>query len=231
MIIKACSDLHGNLIDIKDNFDILCICGDISPLNIQTNYTKFTNWFFNEFKHWIKSLPCKYVILIPGNHDFWFQKMFREYSKVVGLFDKLIILINDYIELEIDNKKLKIYGTPICRFCGNFAYVKSEQDLIETFSKIPNDIDILLTHDAPDIGEVGISHFEEGLRINYANKQLAEAIKEKLPKYVFCGHIHTGDHELKDYSLGAHLPNVKIANVSILDEEYKIKFKPLTVKI
>lgn len=91
MKVTAISDLHGNLIDIEP-CDLLLICGDISPLEIQRDYIQMTKWIFNEFQEWIMKIDCPTIILTPGNHDFWFEKMINQSNTY--LFNKLIILID-----------------------------------------------------------------------------------------------------------------------------------------
>lgn len=66
MKVTAISDLHGNLIDIEP-CDLLLICGDISPLDIQRDYIQMTKWIFNEFREWIMKIDCSTVILMNYN--------------------------------------------------------------------------------------------------------------------------------------------------------------------
>lgn len=230
MKITAVSDLHGNLIDIKP-CDILLIAGDISPLDIQKDYIQMTKWFFNDFYKWIMKLPCTEVFLVPGNHDFWFEKFIKD--STMNLWDKLAILINGYrLFYDSENDKLyKIFGTPYCKNFGNWSFMPGNDKLSELYDKIPEDIDILICHDSPAIGEVGFIHYDEPINedgdiaVYAANSYLSEVIKKKKPKYVLSGHIHSGDHELKDYD------GIKCANVSILNEDYNIAYKPLTFEI
>lgn len=226
MKITAVSDLHGNLIDIEE-CTVLLICGDISPLNIQKDYIQMTKWFFNEFYNWINNLPCDYVILTPGNHDFWFEKFIKDGT--MYLWDKLSIIINDTVEIFYGIKYIKIFGTPYCKDFGNWPFMPGNDKLPELYNKIPEDVDILICHDSPLIGYVG-NIMEESNKIYpngipAGNKYLADAIFDKKPKYVLSGHIHSGDHTLKEYV------GVKLANVSILDEDYNIAYKPLTFEI
>lgn len=226
MKITAVSDLHGNLIDIEE-CTVLLICGDISPLNIQKDYIQMTKWFFNEFYNWINNLPCDYVILTPGNHDFWFEKFIKDGT--MYLWDKLSIVINDIVEVFYGIKHIKIFGTPYCKDFGNWPFMPGNDKLPELYDKIPEDIDILICHDSPLIGYVG-NIIEKADKtypngIPAGNQYLAGAIFDKRPKYVLSGHIHSGDHELKDYD------GIKCANVSILDESYNIAYKPLTIEI
>lgn len=224
--ITAVSDLHGNLIDIEE-CTVLLICGDISPLNIQKDYIQMTKWFFNEFYNWINNLPCDYVILTPGNHDFWFEKFIEDGT--MYLWDKLSIIINDTVEIFYGIKHIKIFGTPYCKDFGNWPFMPGNDKLSELYDKIPEDVDILMCHDSPLIGYVG-NIMEESNKIYpngipAGNKYLADAIFDKKPKYVLSGHIHSGDHKLEDYD------GIKCANVSILDEDYNIAYKPLTFEI
>lgn len=228
MKITAVSDLHGNLIDIEP-CDILLIAGDISPLNIQKDYIQMTRWFFNDFYKWIIKLPCTEVFLVPGNHDFWFEKFIKD--STMNLWDKLAILINgDGLFYDSENDKLyKIFGTPYCKDFGNWPFMPGNDKLPELYDKIPEDIDILICHDSPLIGYVGniMEKADETYPngIPAGNQYLAGAIFDKRPKYVLSGHIHSGDHTLKEYV------GVKLANVSILDESYNIAYKPLTIEI
>ena len=71
MKVTALSDCHGLLLPIEEfePCELVCICGDISPLNIQANHKKMRKWLREEFKPWCESLPCDKVIFIAGNHD------------------------------------------------------------------------------------------------------------------------------------------------------------------
>lgn len=73
MKICSLSDIHGSFIDIPE-CDVLCIAGDIVDLNNQRSIDASRHWWYNRFTNWVNRLPCKKVIITPGNHDF-FQKM------------------------------------------------------------------------------------------------------------------------------------------------------------
>lgn len=228
MKFTAMSDLHGNLIDIEP-CDTLLLCGDISPLNIQRDYIQMTKWFFNDFYEWIMNLSCDRVIMTPGNHDFWFEKFIHE--PTMYLWDKLTILIDGEANIysSDDDKRYKIYATPQCKTFGNWAYMPGNDKLDSLYDNIPEDIDILICHDSPLIGYVG-NIMEQADKtypngVPAGNPYLANAIFDKKPKYVLSGHIHSGDHELKE------MEGIKCANVSVLDESYNLCYKPLTFEL
>lgn len=236
MKVTAISDLHGNLIDIEP-CDLLLICGDISPLDIQRDYIQMTKWIFNEFQEWIMKIDCPTIILTPGNHDFWFEKMITQSNTY--LFNKLTILIDGETKVynSTDDKWYKIYGTPWCKQCGPWAFMANHAELAKKYEKIPKDLDILMTHEASNLAEVGTTH-DNGTEIQYCCAVLTDEIKRKKPKYALCGHVHTGNHNITAcpvydcvFQEKTEWTNVRVANVSILDESYSIYFKPTTFEL
>ena len=71
--VVAMSDMHGSLPKAKDfpKCDVVCIAGDICPLDVQRDLVESISWFLLEFKPWAESLPCDKVIFVGGNHDFF----------------------------------------------------------------------------------------------------------------------------------------------------------------
>ena len=49
--------------------------------------------------------------------------------------------------------------------------------------------------------------------------------QEKRPRFVFCGHIHTGQHG------GVNFGTSRIYNVSRLDERYEIAYEPTWIDV
>jgi Icc-related predicted phosphoesterase len=230
MRIGVTSDLHGYLPEIEP-CDILCICGDICPTtNHSLEFQK--SWLENEFFNWCKNLHTE-IIFIAGNHDFIFQN--EEYKK--QLFPKIEIpkytseriiqsqkgiltsywpatyLENESITIHMD-QTIKIFGTPYCKQFGNWAFMRDNKTLDDKYSEIPDDVDILLSHDAPRLLDAGVI-LDSDDQFNAGNPILADYVLVRKPKYVFCGHIHSGNHNLQT------VENTQIANVSLVDENYQ----------
>lgn len=231
MKILATSDLHGNLTDLNfEGIDIVIIAGDFAELK------GGGPWHWYNQKKWIqkKFIPLveKYsnvqFCITPGNHD-----MVLDYSKTVNLTEidykikwpnNCHILIDKMIEI----KGLKIYGTPWVPIISYRWAFESESDkLKKKFSLIPEDLDILITHTPPHISrECCIDRsMQWGGSEAFGSSELANEIDLKKPKYAFCGHIHSGDHNMIEFG------ETKIYNVSRLDEKYEIGYEPLILEI
>lgn len=221
------SDLHGHLPDLNKlpNGDVLCICGDIVPLDVQNHFRESISWLGQTFLPWVEDTPYDHVILIGGNHDKVLDTVYTETNVIREMLvppTKLYYLMDSGIEIDGWN----FWGTPWCPHLKNWAFYACHDELVEKFSDIPDDTDILLTHCAPKIMDYGVSLDHIGLgRVDYGCQELAEAIKEKKPKVNLFGHIHSGDHRPKE------IEGTTYCNVSLLNEMYRPTFKPTVLTI
>lgn len=229
MKICAISDIHGDLPD-KDSFEkceLILISGDFSPLNIQTKIQLMREWLIQVFTPWCESLPCNKVYFIAGNHDFIAKKdpdfmtmYFSEDEKATYLYQETSIYKSE------EGKEYKIFGTPWCQVFGNWPFMADKDTLINLYSAIPYDIDILLTHDQPyGYGDILLQKTKWSTDNHIGNKPLAEAVILKQPKYLFCGHLHSTSHDC------VSILNTKRYNVSLKDEYYDMVYKPLYLDI
>lgn len=233
MKIAAISDMHG-ILDLKiDKSNILCICGDIFPLKIQRNSFLCEQWFKDVFLSWCNEQPVDEIYLIAGNHDFFLSQ-----TKPYGVKELCKGTNVTYLEdnetkyLDIDSgKEYSIYGTPWCHQFGYWAFMGySDERLEEIYKKMPDNVDILLTHDAPYgySDKLDPKQLEEQKRKDpghIGGIGLTNAIKERKPKYNFHGHLHSTNHDVE------MLDDTKIYNVSYVDEHYKPAYKPLYLEI
>lgn len=178
--IAATSDTH-TLHDRLKVFecDIFIHAGDFCSCGNETEFFSFIRW--------LETVPAKHKICIAGNHDICLEKkpsLFKEFKKIGAhyLIDSEVV-----IEDEEDNKFVKFYGSPYTpEFC-NWAFMLSRdgQALKEKWSKIPNDVDILITHGPP----YGILD-KNDIRENCGCKALRERIEEIKPTFALWGHLH-----------------------------------------
>lgn len=216
MKIVVTSDLHGYLPKEVPKCDLLLICGDIVPLDIQSDEEECRFWMMNSFISWCESLPCDKVLFICGNHEVglrnsidWLNTNFPKDYYVTHLCDSLY-----------EYNGVKIYGTPWCKIFLNWAFMLPNDELKEKFSLIPDNLDILMTHDAPyGTSDICSQDIVWNTHDHIGNIPLRDAVLSKSPKYNFHGHLHTSNHELE------MLGNTKVYNVSYIDELYNPAFK------
>lgn len=234
MKIVAISDIHGNLPGkekLKDIFmpegDVLCISGDIIPLDFQRDLYLSEYWFGNVFCPWAKELPYKKIIAIPGNHDFYLYNQIVERKKTpVGfssyINDKTLLLCDNVLEYE----GVRFYGTPWIPDLKGWAFYKNERDLYAAYSKIPKVCDVLLTHCPPSLGRQG-TVLQRGYNYMsfYGSTVLADILLERDIRMVLSGHIHSGAH-FEEYFENHTGHTTTMRNVSLLDEEYKLRYAP-----
>lgn len=204
MKLIVTSDIHGHLPNISA-CDLFIIGGDIFPKETDRDIEAQTNWYHDVFAPWIDTLPCKYVVMTAGNHDYYLEKLYQEKHLNMLSSSKLKILCNNMITLD----GLRIYGTPnSLPLKKNFAFCQDSAEIRETFGKIPSSLDILIAHAAPyDIGR--LAGVEDGLDVG--SPELSDVLKDRKIRFVFCGHIHNGNHKRVKWN-GMTLYNVSRCN-------------------
>ena len=233
MKICVMSDLHGELPDAHDTAELTLICGDIVPLRIQRNIPQSKKWVKTEFLYWALNWPSEKILFIGGNHDFVFDGHWHGGDTTELYFQsdgKVEYMSGEFPKYYTDNegKEHKIYGTPYCHIFGNWAFMREDETLRELYKSIPTGCDIVISHDAADINNLGLvppNVWHPSSSVNAGNKVLAEAIKLTKPKYYFCGHIHEGNHRVTE------IDGTTMANVSLLDDSYQMVYEPLYLDI
>ena len=135
MKFTAISDLHGYLPKDLPGGDVLCICGDIVPLDYQSDFTQSVAWFCLDFAPWADSQPYRKVVFIGGNHDFFLQELgerHRPSSVMKRLLpgphkgqSKLVYLCDDSVEID----GIRIYGTPWIADLARWAFLQHNDEL------------------------------------------------------------------------------------------------------
>ena len=237
--ICAISDTHGALPNDIEKCDILLIGGDLDPAT-NHNRTFQQTWIYNNFIPWAKAKIDKGIvgdlIFVCGNHDFYFESLMKKDEEEVfrsDLPEHIHYLRDSMVEIQ----GIKIYGTPWTPSFGNWAFMTGEQQLDEIFSKIPENIDIILSHGPAE----GYSDCIEQEMYNVYTGRLTSARIEHLgssslihhiervrPEWVFTGHIHSGNHNVTEKYVDGQV--IKFACVSILDEHYDVFYTPFKLK-
>lgn len=224
------SDLHGTLlpVDTIEPCELVCICGDIVPLKYQASSHKTKSWLRNKFKSWCEELQCDKVIFIAGNHDIFLKDLEFMYS-VFPKDKKITYLFHEGYEYQSkDGKTYSIFGTPYCKIFGNWAFMDTDERLTELYEDIPENLDILLSHDAPyGVSDIILQEdcpWYDG-KTHIGNKPLSKEILRKAPKIVLHGHLHSTSRIFEEWGYS------KVANCSIKDERYDPVYDPLILEI
>lgn len=234
--IVASSDFHGYLPEITKPFDLMLLAGDLEPARNHFHYYQ-KEWYIEEFVPWVLNLPFKNpwskVIFTSGNHSIYLSQEGDEspsvYSNIIApCKGRTVYLHNqeytfEYLDENEGIKEITIFGTPYCKIFGNWWNMLSDEKLKEKYSEIPDNCDILLSHDVPyGLCDKCLGWQDWGRTPEHiGNKVLREAIESKKPILNICGHLHTGDHHFQEADNGT-----LVRQVSYLNEQYIPTFKP-----
>lgn len=194
MRIVHISDLHniGHKKLIIPECDLLLCSGDLGG---RTNIMELT-----EFLIWFEAQPAKKKIFCGGNHDIILDRRVG----IHGQFEEALALIANYDVKYLENtdyiyEGFKIYGSPITpsfHRANGWAFNRDRgPEIQKEWSKIPSDVDILITHGPPYgiLDEIPEKFKEtEDEDVHRGDHDLSFVIKKRLLKLklVCFGHIH-----------------------------------------
>ncbi len=198
--ISIFSDVHGNIEkynSIHPDTNLVIVPGDLflfDDLDSQNREIPIIRRKIDEM------FPnAQDIIIVPGNHDYILQRINSSWNpdiEIRKLFGYKYTLLVDremtFINFE-NGETLKIYGNPRTNLQMAFPHLYSENDI----KKIPEGLDILVTHEAPrwydlDCIRESIGEYGEDEPGNY---NLYERVKKVKPRYHFFGHIHRSDYK------------------------------------
>lgn len=218
---KICciSDTHlnHNQLEIPE-CDLLIHAGDFSFVGKMIDIIEVNQWFGKLKERGI----CKEIVAIAGNHD-WIGQTNPSWTKEA--FTNAIYLDEEPYEVF----GFKVFGSAWTPFFNNWAFNAQRGKEIERhWAKIPNDIQILVTH-GPPYGILDVN-IEEPYHKHLGPDHLGcEELRKRVDKLkdlrlsVF-GHIHSS-HNLEEYN------GVKFVNASVLDESYDVVYKPIVIEL
>lgn len=222
MKIAALSDLHGYLPNDIEPADIVVIAGDICPLQCQRRIREAMLWIYDFFIPWAESLPCEKVYVIAGNHDFVFDSKYSIYNGnlISKASDKIVYLEDSGAEYN----GIKIYGTPWCQNLYSWAFYSA--NTYDKYKNIPDDTDLLITHQPPKVGKVGTTNPWSYNERDFGDSNLTRILDEKKMHCIhICGHVHSGEHG------GVQYGDAVVYNVSIKSEGYQVAYPVTYIEI
>lgn len=193
MKLVLISDTHCYKMPLPDG-DILIHAGDLTSGGTIRECQRELDW--------LNSQPYKYVVIVAGNHDFAFEE-----AKPALKLGRIIYLENDGVEIN----GIKIYGSPVQPRFMNWAFNVDRGEAIRKYwNRIPNNVDVLVTHGPPagilDQALFGSEHL--------GCEELALAVERVKPRIHMFGHIH-GGRGYKKFN------GTEFFNCSMVDESYR----------
>lgn len=130
---------------------------------------------------WIRALPHRTKIVVAGNHDWAFLESPEEARRTLG--DDVIYLQ----DAGIVTAGLNVWGSPWQPEYNGWAFnLPRGQALADVWAKIPEGLDLLITHGPPrGIGDRSVSGDER-----LGCRDLRERVRVVRPKVHLFGHIH-----------------------------------------
>lgn len=186
--------------------DVLVHAGDLTSRGLTYEVEEELNWF--------SRLPHRCKIFIAGNHDWLFEQKPRTAREMIPA--SVTYLEDSGCEVA----GLRFWGSPVQPWFYDWAFNRQRgPEISKSWSKIPNDTDVLVTHGPPrGILDKTIDGRNDGC------DDLLARIREVQPKAHIFGHIHSG------YGMQRINGTIHI-NAAICTDEYQPINRPIVVDL
>jgi Icc-related predicted phosphoesterase len=220
MRIVVISDTHNlhRRVNLPEG-DILIHAGDFTI----SGGGRYDVPIIRDFNEWLGEQPHRHKIVIPGNHD----RYFEDYPLPAReLITNARFVQDEAFEIE----GLKMYGSPWTpKFHSDYwkFHKNRGSEMLRHWQHIPSGLDVLITHGPPQ----AVLDFAGGYRINgvlhggeHAGDEMLfkEVIHRAKPKIHVFGHIHPGYGEVT-YG-GTHF-----YNAALCGDDYLIHNEPWVI--
>lgn len=173
--------------------DILVHCGDGTNHGTIDSLLAFNAWCGH-----MKRNVCRDIVFVPGNHDknldFLTSESPELYRKACAAMSNVILLDSAAVEVQ----GLKFYGSPLTRTrSGKWGFnITSESAAFVEFSKIPYDLDVLVTH-SPPYGILDLVERDDRSE-RTGSVSLRDIVLTRRPRFHAFGHIHEGYGRMRE---------------------------------
>jgi Icc-related predicted phosphoesterase len=213
MKITCTGCLHGHY-PKTDGGDLLIVTGDLTARDSKQEYVHFVDWYLKQ--------EYKKKVFIPGNHDTKIQN-----GEYYFNHDWLGYLFDSGTEFE----GLKIWGSPWSLWFDDIhlsctAFTETEKHLEKKYALIPDDIDILITHQPPHGIFDRVFDYNTGKAKWTGSLSLREHVIARIkPKLHVFSHIHEHGGKVLDTNV------TKFVNCSHMNERYKPVNRPINIEL
>lgn len=208
--VVCISDTHGAYRQINQlpDGDILVHAGDITLFGRPDELVDFNDWCGN--------LPHRDVVVIGGNHDAVLAKQSPEFAR------KVLTNAHYLLDSEITVQGVRIYGSPWTPEFNQWFFMlpRGSDELRVKWAKLPEGLDILLTHGPP----AGKLDYSKILKTYVGDSLLREAVERVKPKYHVFGHTHENQGGI----VGEYTTYI---NCSIMTRSYVPANDPIVIEV
>ena len=173
MKIVVISDTHGEHEKLgRLAGDVLIHCGDFESIFSRNSVSVY------QIDEWFGRQQFERIYCIGGNHDFRLVQEVAEgrvpFRNAIWLHERSDVF-----------RGVTFYGASWVPMLHGFAFFADDEFLERAWSRIPEDVDVLITH-TPPLGILDVSSRGKSLGCRY----LADRLKDLSPTLHCFGHVH-----------------------------------------